>query len=430
MLRTAVHHGRSKALLLAGSLLTAAVWSGQPAHAAGTILDQQEAAVTAGHQPTIFAAELTLAGAQSELSTARSRAGRDQALLDQSSAITNQTAAALASDTAALGADTAAQDAATAAMVGDRSRLGVIGVELYVQPEAPTISGADALARAQQQQFANEVIDIGAASLIRDIHLRESEQRAAGKAVTLDIRRANDDRATLARVTAVRDDRTAVLARDQAAVSEATVAVTSAQTALQADDAALTSAVAALANPPGAPDDGTPSIVGESALDAAQLVGWYKAEGWIDLTPAPIEQLAAWYLSEGAAEGVRGDVAFAQAMVETGGFASSDAVNLNNYAGIGHCDTCGAGLGFPSPQLGVRGQIQLLHSFADATLTSTQLGRPLAVASLTPQTQPDRGCCPTWQSLTGKWASDPQYGHTIMGVYQSMLSFALAQRPA
>jgi hypothetical protein len=75
--------------------------------------------------------------------------------------------------------------------------------------------------------------------------------------------------------------------------------------------------------------------------------------------------------------------------------------------------------------LGVRGQIQLLHSFADGSLTAAQLARPLAVASLSPQDQPDRGCCATWQSLTGKWATDPRYGQTIMGVYARMLSFAL-----
>ena len=54
-------------------------------------------------------------------------------------------------------------------------------------------------------------------------------------------------------------------------------------------------------------------------------------------------------------------MAFAQAVLETGGFSSPDAVDLNNYAGIGHCDTCGQGWAFPSPQAGVLGQLQLLR---------------------------------------------------------------------
>jgi flagellum-specific peptidoglycan hydrolase FlgJ len=49
---------------------------------------------------------------------------------------------------------------------------------------------------------------------------------------------------------------------------------------------------------------------------------------------------------------------------------------------------------------------------------------------VTPETEPDRGCCVTWQSLTGKWATDPAYGHTVMAVYQSMLSDALSQPPS
>ena len=68
-----------------------------------------------------------------------------------------------------------------------------------------------------------------------------------------------------------------------------------------------------------------------------------------------------FYLSEGLAEGVRGDIAFAQAMVETGAF-TSPLTRHNNFAGIGTCDSCATGYDFESPQLGVRAQMQLLHA--------------------------------------------------------------------
>jgi hypothetical protein len=122
---------------------------------------------------------------------------------------------------------------------------------------------------------------------------------------------------------------------------------------------------------------------------------------------------------------VRGDVAFAQAILETGGFSSPDAVNLNNYAGIGHCDTCSTGWAFPSPRGGVDGQLQLLQIFAGGTPPD-----PIApvLAALVPSKESSLGCCSTWEALTGVWATDPTYGSQILSIYQQMLQFA-SSRP-
>ncbi|MBK6858394.1 MAG: glucosaminidase domain-containing protein [Microthrixaceae bacterium] len=53
-----------------------------------------------------------------------------------------------------------------------------------------------------------------------------------------------------------------------------------------------------------------------------------------------IDELARYYVEEGAAEGVTGDVAFAQSIVETGYFAFSARVppELNNFSGLGAVD--------------------------------------------------------------------------------------------
>jgi hypothetical protein len=411
--------------LIASTLATSA--AAPAAGAAGTILDEQVAVVTGQHQLVISAAQLRVGGARAALAAALARQSSDQALVAQAATRAASAATAVTTDQATLTADTAARDAATAAATDDRSRLRAIGVELYVGPQVTPIDGPDSLAKAQQEIFATEVIDIGAGALITDLHIRAADRQKAVKAIGADTRLLSADRATLADASALRDHRTVLLAADASAVSAATTTAAQTQSQLSADTAALTAAVAGLANPTGAPADGSPTIVGPAALTAAELVRWFDSQGFSDLTPAPIEQLAGWYLGEGAAEGVRGDVAFAQATVETGGFASSDAITQNNYAGIGHCDSCNAGLAFGSPQLGVRGQIQLLHSFADGGLTTAQLASPLAMASLNPATQPDRGCCSTWQSLTGKWATDPSYGSTLMRVYRSMLDSAVAQ---
>jgi hypothetical protein len=161
------------------------------------------------------------------------------------------------------------------------------------------------------------------------------------------------------------------------------------------------------------------SILGGSALNADQLVAWFTAQGYANLTSAPITQLANWYLTAGAEEGVRGDVAFAQAVLETGGFSSVDAVDRNNFAGIGHCDSCGQGILFPSPEIGVFGQVELLHIFATGGIAPnpalTLVGRAV------------QGCCPTWESLTHTWATDPIYGTQILTLYEGMLEQATTQ---
>lgn len=73
------------------------------------------------------------------------------------------------------------------------------------------------------------------------------------------------------------------------------------------------------------------------------------------------------YLSEGEAEGVRGDVAFAQSCLETGNFGfSGSAVTLeqNNFCGMGVTSNGIKGNSFETVQLGIRGQVQHLKAYA------------------------------------------------------------------
>ena len=73
------------------------------------------------------------------------------------------------------------------------------------------------------------------------------------------------------------------------------------------------------------------------------------------------------YLSEGEAEGVRGDIAFAQSCLETGNFTfSGSAVTLpqNNFCGLGVTQRGKTGLSFETAQLGIRAQVQHLKAYA------------------------------------------------------------------
>ncbi len=111
------------------------------------------------------------------------------------------------------------------------------------------------------------------------------------------------------------------------------------------------------------------TIEGANLATAEELSAWFTAQNHLSRANAPLDDLTGWFISEGNTEGVRGDMAFAQAVVETGYFANPDTVNGNNFAGIGHCDTCPSGFVFPDVQTGVRGQIQLLKSYVEDTPT-------------------------------------------------------------
>ncbi|MCB9376391.1 MAG: peptidoglycan DD-metalloendopeptidase family protein [Microthrixaceae bacterium] len=163
-------------------------------------------------------------------------------------------------------------------------------------------------------------------------------------------------------------------------------------------------------------DDGTPSILGPSALTVSDLRAWWNSTGRGQ--PArlgiAIEDLIALYLSEGDAEGVRGDMALAQAVLETGYFTNSDTA-INNFAGIAHYDGAASGSAFVDPIIGVRAQIQLLKKYAlsnDAPLANPNVA-PRAGASAT-----------TWGGLAGTWASATTYWTSLSSVYESMLAHA------
>ncbi|HET8929510.1 MAG TPA: glucosaminidase domain-containing protein, partial [Acidimicrobiales bacterium] len=160
---------------------------------------------------------------------------------------------------------------------------------------------------------------------------------------------------------------------------------------------------------------GTPSgnwslpIAGQSVFTAAELAQWFIQRGFPSRARAPITELAKYYIDEGNDQGIRGDMAFAQSVLETGSFTNRDTITLNNFAGIGHCDSCASGFGFASPQLGVRAQIQLL---ADYTERGVRLVHPIVDRRL----HGPSGCCQTWWQLTHTWATAGNYGPKIMGI--------------
>lgn len=165
--------------------------------------------------------------------------------------------------------------------------------------------------------------------------------------------------------------------------------------------------------------EGYHSIAGKAVATAAQMIAYIKAkrpgveQSVIDMIPL--------YISEGMAEGIAGDIAFAQSCIETGNFAfpgETCAVTLgqNNFAMMGVTSTFAQGESFATPQIGIRAQIQHLKAYANA--------EALVGACVDPRFKyVTRGSAPyvEWlgqqENPQGKgWATAKGYGDRILAV--------------
>ena len=391
-----------------------------PAHADASIRSEQDSVVAANFQGPMQIARFAVSQFQANVQRDSGAVASDQATQASADAIAAAAAARLSGDQARLAAAIAALNGARAQLTLDRSQLQLIAVGMYTgsltNPQPASVQQLE----ADQQQ----VIDADEVGLVA----RQVEDHVRADLNTVD----RDGRAQIAAAHQVdSDQRTQVV---EARIAQAAGARTSTDAAvLSADESRLGQANyhlyavqgeldAALRAVAGRPTSGL-SILGGSALSAAQLAGWFQSQGFVDYTSAPIGDLAAWYIQAGAAEGVRGDVAFAQAVLETAGFSSPDAIQLSNFAGIGHCDTCSSGWSFPGPYYGVIGHVELLRIFAAGSISA-------ALPSMVPSQEISAGCCSTVQSLTGVWATDPTYGRQILDIYSQMLGYALANPAA
>jgi Mannosyl-glycoprotein endo-beta-N-acetylglucosaminidase len=166
-------------------------------------------------------------------------------------------------------------------------------------------------------------------------------------------------------------------------------------------------------------------ILGPTLLSADELASWFRGTGHKEHTTVPIEELARDYVEEGASTRVRADIAFAQSMLETGGFSYPAGGQVlgtdNNFAGMGACDSCTSGNQFPDARTGVRAQLQQLRVYADATLTNSMLNPPAVNPKL--DRHHLKGKVTTWAGLTGTWATARTYGDRILAIYEEMLAW-------
>ena len=164
------------------------------------------------------------------------------------------------------------------------------------------------------------------------------------------------------------------------------------------------------------------TILGKPLATPEQCLRYLERRNPLPLLTVSPRRLIELFYQEALAEGIRPDLAFAQALHETGNFGyGGDVVPLqNNYCGLGTTGGGVKGAWFPSAQTGVRAQIQHLLAY------STR--RPPALPVVDPRYELVKkakhfGQAITWNDLNGKWAVPGRtYGQKIQAIHAAILT--------
>ena len=166
-------------------------------------------------------------------------------------------------------------------------------------------------------------------------------------------------------------------------------------------------------------------IMGNATATAEQMKAYLKAKN--PKVAQSVLDMVPLYLSEGKAEGVRGDIAFAQSCLETGNFTfSGSAVTLsqNNFCGMGVTSNGMKGNSFDTPKNGIRAQIQHLKAYASKAALKNECIDP-RFKYVT------RGCAEYVEWLGQKenpdgkgWAAGTGYGEKILTILKAILATA------
>jgi hypothetical protein len=173
---------------------------------------------------------------------------------------------------------------------------------------------------------------------------------------------------------------------------------------------------------------GITAIMGQNKVSKEKMIAYYQkratypaedlAKGGAD----SIQQFVEIYIEEAAIEGVRADVAFVQAMLETGFLRYGGAVKIEqfNFAGLGAVDGGANDNSFPDVRTGIRAHIQHLKAYAtkdplvqecvDARYKYVTKGSAPYIEWLGIQENPDK---------LG-WASSKDYGFKIVTMLNEM----------
>lgn len=176
-----------------------------------------------------------------------------------------------------------------------------------------------------------------------------------------------------------------------------------------------------------AEQNGLYTITGDSMITVNQMVAYYKKYAsypsyYRKTDASTLKKFCQIYYEECEKEGIRAEVAFAQAMKETAflRFGGSVSISQYNFAGLGATGGGVAGNSFATVRLGVRAHVQHLKAYANS--------EPLAQSCADPRfSYVQRGCAPyvEWLGIkenpNGKgWAADPTYGKSLRSMIEAL----------
>ncbi len=165
------------------------------------------------------------------------------------------------------------------------------------------------------------------------------------------------------------------------------------------------------------------AILGAPVATQKQCVKYLMAHNPNPNLAVSAEEIVAYYYEEAGREGVRADVAFAQALKETGFFRyGGDVVpEQNNYCGLGTTGGGVRGLYFASPQIGVRAHIQHLLAYSSTRRPTTEIVDPRYELV---RSRYGNNILSKWYDLNGRWAVPGyNYGQDILSMVRDILLY-------
>lgn len=170
------------------------------------------------------------------------------------------------------------------------------------------------------------------------------------------------------------------------------------------------------------------SIFGAPIATKAQAVAFLKANNPDPKLSCSEEEIVEIYWREAAIEGIRPDLAFCQAIVETGFFTYRGDVlgTQNNFCGLGATGGGVRGASFKTPELGARAHIQHLLAYSGAASPRTEIVDPRYKCAHSIRMQ--KGLIDRWSGLNGTWAMGGSYSEKIFAVHQRMLAMTVDEK--
>lgn len=165
------------------------------------------------------------------------------------------------------------------------------------------------------------------------------------------------------------------------------------------------------------------TIMGEPLASKEQAVNFIKKSNPHFRLTCSLENLVDLYYKEAALEGIRGDVALSQALLETGFFRYGGDVkyNQNNFCGLGSVGGGAKGASFKTAEIGVRAHIQHLLAYASKRAPKTKIVDPRY--DMVTRRSDIFGACKTWHDLDGRWAAKGvPYGERILNIHERMMN--------